>query len=75
MQLVAQETDAMCTQSSSNSILGFIDVKRCSLKAEIIWSMKVIYSNYSAASCQHIGALFQSIIPCDISKHFNLSPA
>lgn len=55
-------------------ILNLCNTKE--LVTELLWTMKVVISNYSAASRKDVSDIFQAIFfdSGSIAKHFKLSP-
>lgn len=49
------------------------NVNNSRISAELIWAMKCIASNYSAASCDGIGDVFKSMFPNSVPDDFSLS--
>ena len=60
--------------SSVATLSGFVYYDDASLKAEIYWLAKVVCSNYSLCSCDHVGDMFRAMFPdSEIAAHLSLS--
>lgn len=47
-------------------------VQDASIKAELVWAMKMIHCNLSATACENIGNEFKCMFPGEISKNFSM---
>lgn len=60
-------------ETPSVSTLSLLDTRNDSIKAEIIWTLKVVQSNYSGRSCENLGETFRAMFQSNpISEHFSL---
>ena len=67
-----QEQNLSTSKSSSvANRTGFVYYDDASLKEEIYWLAKVLCSNYSLCSCDHVGNMFRAMFPdSKIAAHF-----
>lgn len=56
-------TKSSTTSSSGSSVMERIVTRDETLKAEILWALKVIMSHYSYKSCEGTSKLFQAMFP------------
>lgn len=59
MPMVSSKSSA----TTSTSQIQLISSRESTIRAEIIWTLKSIVSNYSANSCEDIGKVFQAMFP------------
>lgn len=59
--------------SINTSMVAITGGKEASLKAEVIWTLKAIISNYSFASADNIKEVFQLMFNCEVAKNFTMS--
>ena len=67
----SQETDVQQLKSTGN--LTCFSYKDESLRAELIWSLKVVSSHYSYASCDNIKDTLHAMFPGKIPDDFSMS--
>ena len=72
-RLVSEKVDEPST-SNTRSVELQSSKKDVALKAELIWAMKVVCSNFSMASCTGLTETFKSMFPGGVPSHFSLSP-
>ena len=58
---------------NNNLELGVRSKNKDVIKAEIIWTLKTVLSNYSANSCEGINSVFNVMFQNEISEKFQLS--
>lgn len=71
--LPSASTTTLLSKNSNNNRCVLINSREPAIRAEIIWTLKAVVSNYSANSCEDIANIFRTMFPNEeFLKHFRL---